>query len=107
MKVNVYETVEVSDQQRIMIAQVLDEELTKRKASRAEMKTFVWDQGSEWASSLTHIWAERFGPGGAPTAATDEDDQLAAEGKDTQEDLMDLLGDSEDDDTDDELADLL
>lgn len=103
MKVNVYETVEVSDQQRIMIAQVLDESLTpKRKATRAEMKTFVWDQGSEWASSLNHFWAERFGPGGASTAAAEDE---------PEEDLIGLLGDDSadeaEDDTDDELADLL
>lgn len=106
MKVNVYETVEVNDQQRIMIAQVLDEELTKRKASRAEMKTFVWDQGSEWATSLTQIWAERFGPAamGAGASQLETDDEPEAE----DADLLGLLGDDEsDEDTDDELADLL
>lgn len=100
MKVNVYETVEVSDQQRIMIAQVLDESLTpKRKATRAEMKTFVWDQGSEWASSLNHFWAERFGPAGAAMAAVDEPE-------DEDADLLGLLGDNEEPEDEDDEPDL-
>lgn len=99
MKVNVYETVEVNDQQRIMIAQVLDETLTpKRKATRAEMKMFVWDQGSEWATSLVHFWTERFGPAGAASAA-------AAADEPEDEDLIGLLGETEDDE--DSLEDLL
>lgn len=99
MKVNVYETVEVSDQQRIMIAQLLDEKLTpKRKATRAEMKTFVWDQGSEWATALTEFWANRFGPVGAATAAAEE----AAD----DEDLLGLLGDNEEQEDEDDEPDL-
>lgn len=54
MKVNVYETVEVSDEQRVEIArQVDDVGAKKRQATRDEIKAFVWEHGSRWEDVLS------------------------------------------------------
>lgn len=53
MKVNIYETVQVSDQQRIDIARSLDGDgAKKRQATRDEIKSFIWGHGSDWAEHL-------------------------------------------------------
>ena len=54
MKVNIYETVEISDEQRVTLANVLDQKVNKpkRQATRDEIKAFVWEQGSGWDRSL-------------------------------------------------------
>lgn len=54
MKVNIYTTVEVSDEQRVQIAAEIDGEgAKKRAATRDEMKAFVWREGENWASALS------------------------------------------------------
>lgn len=57
MKVNVYETVEVSDEQREQIAAVLDGVSNpappRRKATRDELKAYIWEQGSSWEERLS------------------------------------------------------
>lgn len=82
MKVKISETVEVSDAQRLQMADVLDGKQSRRQATRDEMKEFIWTHGDLWASSLADEHAVLFGP-------SDEADE-------------DLIGD-----TDDELSDLL
>jgi hypothetical protein len=52
MKVNIYETVEVSDEQRIQIADLADRKVSKRQATREEIKDFIWTEGSGWELSL-------------------------------------------------------
>jgi hypothetical protein len=53
VKVNIYETVEVSDEQRVEIARAIDDAgAKKRQATRDEIKSYVWDHGSSWASVL-------------------------------------------------------
>lgn len=53
MKVNIYETVEVSDEQRVQIARRIDDEgAKKRQATRDEIKAFIWEHGSGWADVL-------------------------------------------------------
>jgi len=53
MKVAVYETMEVTDDERVAIAALLDGEgAKKRKASAAEMKAWLWQQGSGWRAAL-------------------------------------------------------
>ena len=53
MKVNIYETVEVSNEQREQIARLLDgPEAKKRQATRDELKTFIWEAGSDWEAEL-------------------------------------------------------
>lgn len=62
MKVNVYETVEISDEQRVQLANVIDGEIAKpkRNATRDEIKEFVWEHGAGWAQALTDFWDSRF-----------------------------------------------
>jgi hypothetical protein len=49
MKVNIYETVEISDEQRVAIAAILDDVgAKKRQATRDEIKAYVWEQGANW-----------------------------------------------------------
>lgn len=50
MKVNIDQTVEVSDEQRKLIAETIDGEgAKKREATRDEMKAFIWQHGEHWA----------------------------------------------------------
>lgn len=60
MKVSINETVEVTDEQRSMIADILDSEKTKRQASRDEIKAFVWALGSSWEQGLNTEWRSEF-----------------------------------------------
>lgn len=53
MKVNIYETVEVSPEQRKFIAALIDgPDSKKRDATREELKEFVWTHGAGWESRL-------------------------------------------------------
>lgn len=53
MKVNIYETVQVSDEQRVAIAREIDGDgAKKRQATRDEIKDFIWSEGRNWESSL-------------------------------------------------------
>ncbi len=51
MKVGIYETVEVSDEQRKQIGAVIDRG-KPRQATRDELKAFIWERGSDWEISL-------------------------------------------------------
>lgn len=67
VKVNIYETIEVSDEQRVALARRIDGDgAKKRQATRDEIKAFVWEHGSSWADVLE-------GGSPEPTAAEDED----------------------------------
>lgn len=78
MKVAVYETMEISDEERVAIAALLDGDgAKKRKASAGEMKAWLWEQGANWRSAL----------GTGDVSEPDED--LLGEGED-------LLGTGED-----------
>ena len=44
MKVNIYETVDISDEQRKRIAEMLGQ----KTATRDDLKAFVWQHGSDW-----------------------------------------------------------
>ena len=80
MKVNIYETVEVSDEQRVQIARLQDGDgAKKRQATRDEIKSFVWEEGSNWEDVLANGKPE-------PTPAEEPEDEDE-----------DLLGDEPDD----------
>lgn len=85
MKVNIYETVEVSDAARKKITKLLGQ---KPIATRDQLKQFIWDRGAAWESLLEDELA-----GGAPA-----DDPREAAGEDligsAEEDL--IGGDGED-----------
>jgi hypothetical protein len=68
VKVNLYETVEVSDEQRVKLAQLIDGAgAKKRQATRDEIKDYIWLRGKKWAEDL--------GDEGPPTPnSTDEPD---------------------------------
>lgn len=52
MKVNIDHTLQVTDEQRRQIANVLDGRITKRDATRDEMKNYIWESGKDWATTL-------------------------------------------------------
>jgi hypothetical protein len=53
MKVNIYETVEVSDEERFLIGAFFDGPDAKRRpATRDEMKEFIWTYGKNWVNGL-------------------------------------------------------
>lgn len=85
----VLETVEVSDEQLVRIADVIDGKQSKRKATRKEAREFVWECGQDWPIFLSDRWAEKFDP---EVAADDTDDEdLIGGGDDEQLALDDLL----------------
>lgn len=58
MKVSIYQTLEVDEQQRKAIARHVDgDEAKPRPATRDEMKAFIWFHGAEWASHLSGSFA--------------------------------------------------
>lgn len=66
MKVGIYETVEVSDEQRAAIAKTLGQ----KTATRDDMKAYIWEHGAQWAFTL----------GADPHHADeDADDQMSIE----------------------------
>lgn len=70
MKVNIYETVEVSDEQRVQIARLADGDgAKKRQATRDEIKAFVWENGSTWDMTLRDL----INQGGTEEPEADED----------------------------------
>lgn len=86
MKVNIYETVEVTDEQRVTLANVLDQKVNKpkRQATRDEIKGFIWEQGSTWATALADEAANLAADTGTEEPPADEPED------------EDLLGDDED-----------
>ncbi len=60
MRVNVYQTVEVTDEEREKIATVLHGQPHEGKtpqATRAEIKEYVWANGSDWEAVLEAEYA--------------------------------------------------
>lgn len=79
MKVNIYETVEVSPEQRKAIAATIDDAGSKKRdATRDELKEFIWTHGSRWADVLDGRVESEHGP--KPTleqpAEDDADDDM-------------------------------
>ena len=60
MKVEIKKTVEVSDIQRVQIADLADEAESKRIATRDEIRDFIWAQGNCWEASLARNWGIAF-----------------------------------------------
>lgn len=89
MKVSIYETVQVSDEQRVMLGAVLDGTVKpKRQATRDELKAFIWEHGSGWEADLADTHSGVFGGGDEPEVEPDDggdDDLIGAN------DLDDLL----------------
>ena len=78
MKVNLYKTVQVSDEQRKQMGAVIDNNPKLRAATRDEIKTYIWDSGSRWDEALVEDFAELTG---APEEESEE----------SEEDLEDLI----------------
>lgn len=83
MKVNIDQTVQISDEQRVQLANVLDGRVTKRQATRDEMKDYIWTCGKNWEDIL----ARSLGLTGDDTTVVED-----------EADEEDLLGDAEDED---------
>lgn len=92
MKVSISTTVEVTDEQREMLARVLDGKgARKRKATREEFRTFIWTEGEDWAVALSDQYADE---SGAAAPAEDEDgdeDLLGLIGEDSSAEDEDLI----------------
>lgn len=93
MRVNIYQTVEVSDDQRRAIAVALHGTTDRRGASREDLKDFIWQHGAGWEAALA----------GPETPDEDDEDLLGTPGDDDAEE--DLLGTADDAD-DEEDADI-
>lgn len=54
MKVNIREQIDISDEQRVALARLIDgpNARRKRQATREEIKNFVWQWGESWQLNL-------------------------------------------------------
>lgn len=89
MKVVVYESCEVNEEQLKKIADLLDGVTSARRALRSEAKVFIWQWGEDWAPILDSQWEDEFGPGtpfASPAGNSDEDEDLPSEDLDPDED---------------------
>lgn len=93
MKVNIDKTEQVDDEQRVQIANVLDLKVSRRQATREELKDFLWAHGRDWAQHLREQYA---GLTGAPVSEEDID-----EDDEDDDDLGDLIGEDDEDDLED------
>lgn len=80
------ETVEVSDEQLVRIANVQDGKVSKRRATRNEAREFVWAEGADWELALHDQYAELTGE-----KADEDEDLLGVEDDNEDIDLEDLL----------------
>lgn len=109
MKVNVGAQIDISDDQRMALARLLDGEgKRKRWATRQEIKDYAWTHGSAWAEALAAGLAEPL----LATSPTEDVDDLLGGSESVEEDLLgagtdDLLGDVEGDADDVDGSDLL
>lgn len=91
MKVSISNTIEVTDEQREMLARVLDGKGgRKRKATREEFRSFIWAEGEDWAIALSDQYAEETGAAAAP-ADDEEEDLLGLIGDDSSDEDEDLI----------------
>lgn len=97
MKVNIDQTVQITDEQRVQMANVLDGRVTKRQATRDEMKDYIWTAGKDWAQDLAEDFAGLTGDDSAVDETADED----LIGSDDEDE--DLLGDVTDEDDGEDL----
>lgn len=88
MKVGVNHTIEVSDEQRRALSDVLDGKVSKRMATRDEFKAFIWEKGESWENALGDLWQFHYGET-EPDEPVDVDDLLGD--ADADPDLEDLL----------------
>lgn len=94
MKVNIYETVEISDEQRVQLGAIIDGKVKpKRQATRDEIKAFIWEHGSDWETALSEAFSSFTGEGAAEAADAPEE---------ADEDLLGGDDETPDDEFDDE-----
>lgn len=91
MKVNIDQTVQITDEQRVQLANVLDGRVTRRQATRDEMKDYIWSAGKHWEGTLQEDFDGLTGDDS--TVDETEDEDLLGETVEDDEDLDDLLGD--------------
>lgn len=98
MRVGIYETVDVSDEQRALIAK----ELGQKTASRDDLKAWVWSMGKDWAQVLQddrtdgeRAADESEGQAAVTPGYTGEDD----EGNIIDDEPEDLLGGDDDEES--------
>lgn len=109
MKVNIYETVQVRDEQRLQIARVLHNEPERPKkewATRDELKSFIWMNGSTWAEVLAEEYAHLVNPQGGASAEElqgEDEDVLGISADDDEEDLIGLTPASTEPDEDEDV----
>lgn len=110
------DTVNITELQRNALAQLIDGTETRRVATRAECKEYIWRHGSRWpralderclrASDLCEV--ETWNDEQAAEIADDLDDLIAVDAAALADDELNaLLGADDDDGPEDELAALI
>lgn len=99
MKVAIEQTVQITDEQRVKLANVLDGRVTRRQATRDEMKDYIWGAGKHWEGTLEEDFQGLTGDDTTVDETADDagDDDLLG---DVEADDEDLLGDVETDGAD-------
>lgn len=94
MRVNIYETIEISDEQRVKLGAILSGSAKpKKQATRDEIKQYAWSQGSDWDSVLEADYKATFEAPTEPESddADDDDEDLLGVGDDADDDDEDLI----------------
>lgn len=86
MKLVIHEQLDLTDEQRVKIANILDEKITKRQAKRDELKSWIWMIGAQWEEATHLKWEYLFG-----SAEEIELDDLLGSSDDSDLELDDLL----------------
>jgi hypothetical protein len=77
MKVQIVETIEITDEQRFKLGALLSEKVKpKRQATRDEIKKFAWLRGSSWHDALESEWDSVFGEEEEPVEELDLGDLI-------------------------------
>lgn len=76
MKVVINQSIEMTDEQRILLANVLDDKVSRRMATRNEARDFIWSQGMTWSDVLDEDWNREFGDSDEPETDDEYDDLL-------------------------------
>jgi hypothetical protein len=92
VKVNIYETVEVSDADRKLVAAALGQ----KAATRDDLKAFIWRHGADWQRAI-HSEFEQGEAEFTASVSDDGEDLLGGEPAPEDASLDDLLGGSDED----------
>lgn len=87
MRVSIYEKIDINDEQRVMLGELLHGQ--RKQATREEIKKFAWEHGFHWDEALLDLYTEKFG--GDQQSEEVPEDEVEADDSDADDSLEDLI----------------